>query len=62
MAEILECGNVDRGAACPHCAGHKTWLTRMRWAGGKEVQFWSCDTCRGTWSRVEVENADSSRD
>jgi DNA-directed RNA polymerase subunit M/transcription elongation factor TFIIS len=57
---LTDLANVERGVACPHCAGHKTWLTRMRWADGREVQFWSCDACRLTFSREEREDVDGS--
>ena len=55
---LKDLANIERGAVCPHCGGRKTWLTRMRWSDGREVRFWSCDSCRGTFSREEVWNVD----
>lgn len=46
---LESCANVSKGAECPHCGSHKTWLTRMRWSSGEVREFWSCDGCRRTW-------------
>ena len=54
MSELVQCANVGRNAEYPHCGGHRTWLTRMRWSDGPVVELWSCDDCRRSFLREET--------